>query len=113
MDHQYGSPRAWRRLGGGLVLAALALVASSSLHAAVPSAAQDGVVNVNTATPAQLEQLPGVGAVRARAIVRFRQEQGGIKSLDELTQVRGIGEALLRKLRPHLTLAGKTTMGRR
>ncbi|MEE3331731.1 MAG: helix-hairpin-helix domain-containing protein [Myxococcota bacterium] len=113
MNDQYGSSLARRSRARGLVLAFLALVASSSLQAAIPLAAQEGVVNVNTATVAQLEKLPGVGKVRAQAIVRFRKDNGGIASLDELTQVRGIGEALLRKLRPHLTLEGKTTMGRR
>jgi comEA protein len=113
MDDQTEHTRAWRRLGGGLAFALVALVAAASLQAATPADAQEGVVNVNTATPDQLEQLPGVGAVRAQAIVRFRKEHGGIKSLDELMQIRGIGEALFRTLRPHLTLVGKTTMGHR
>jgi competence protein ComEA len=68
-----------------------------------------GVVNVNTATAAELEMLPGIGASRAQAVIEAREAKGGFKSLDDLLEVKGIGEASLAKLRPHLTLDGKTT----
>ena len=68
-----------------------------------------GVVNVNTATVEELEMLPGIGASRARALIDAREASGGFKSLDDLLAVKGIGEASLAKLRPHLTLDGKTT----
>ena len=68
-----------------------------------------GVVNVNTASVQELELLPGVGEARARAIVDLRKQRGGFKSLDELRDVKGIGDASLEKLRPHLALDGKTT----
>jgi competence protein ComEA len=67
-----------------------------------------GVVNVNTASAAELELLPGIGASRARAVVEAREENGGFASLDELLAVKGIGEASLAKLRPHLVLEGET-----
>ena len=69
-----------------------------------------GVVNVNTATAAELEMLPGIGASRAKAVIEAREAKGGFKSLDDLLAVKGIGEASLAKLRPHLTLEGKTTV---
>ena len=69
----------------------------------------EGVVNVNTASVAELELLPGVGEARARAIIDLRKQRGGFKSLDELRDVKGIGDASLEKLRPHLALDGKTT----
>ena len=68
-----------------------------------------GVVNVNTASVQELQLLPGVGEARARAIVDLRKQRGGLKSLDELRDVKGIGDASLEKLRPHLSLDGKTT----
>ena len=68
-----------------------------------------GVVNVNTASAAELEMLPGIGASRAKALIEAREAKGGFKSLDDLLAVKGIGEASLAKLRPHLTLEGKTT----
>ena len=69
-----------------------------------------GVVNVNTASAAELEMLPGIGASRAKAVIEAREAKGGFKSLDDLLEVKGIGEASLAKLRPHLTLDGKTTV---
>ena len=68
-----------------------------------------GVVNVNTASVEELQLLPGVGEVRARAIVDLRKQRGGLKSLDDLRDVKGIGEASLERLRPHVSFDGKTT----
>ncbi|MCG8590161.1 MAG: helix-hairpin-helix domain-containing protein [Proteobacteria bacterium] len=69
--------------------------------------ANEPVVNVNTATVDQLETLPGVGESRARAIIAARRERGGFKAVDELGDVKGIGETLLRKLRPLVTVGSK------
>ena len=91
--------------------AALALT-TLLVTAAVPALAEEkisGVVNVNTASAAELEMLPGIGASRAKAVIEAREAKGGFKSLDDLLAVKGIGEASLAKLRPHLTLEGKTT----
>ncbi|HEX7135944.1 MAG TPA: ComEA family DNA-binding protein, partial [Iamia sp.] len=50
-------------------------------------------IDLNTATEAELEELPGVGPSIAAAIVAFRQENGGFTSVEDLLDVRGIGEA--------------------
>ena len=84
-----------------------------SALAASPGEKTASVVNVNTATIEQLQKLPGLGEKRARAIVEMRKEKGGFRSVDELTAVRGVGEALLEKLRPYVTVQGKTTLGSR
>jgi len=92
--------------------AALAL-AALLVTAGTPVLAEEkitGVVNVNTASAAELEMLPGIGASRAKAVIEAREAKGGFKSLDDLLAVKGIGEASLAKLRPHLTLEGKTTV---
>jgi competence protein ComEA len=68
-----------------------------------------GVVNVNTASVEELQLLPGVGEARARAIVDLRKQRGGFKSLEELRAVKGIGDASLERLRPHVAFDGKTT----
>ena len=95
-------------------IASAALALSTLLvTAAVPAWAEGkvtGVVNVNTASAAELEMLPGIGASRAKAVIEAREAKGGFKSLDDLLAVKGIGEASLAKLRPHLTLEGKTTV---
>ena len=90
----------------GAALALAVLLAGSS---ALAEEKLTGVVNVNTASAAELEMLPGIGASRAKAVIEAREAKGGFKSLDDLLAVKGIGEASLAKLRPHLTLEGKTT----
>ena len=100
------------RLGGsGLALALAGVVLGAAALAAPPGENGRGVVNVNTATLEQLQQLPGVGETRSRAIVEVRKERGGFGSVDELMAVHGVGKALLEKLRPYVTLEGKTTLG--
>ena len=56
-------------------------------------------LDLNAATAEQLEALPGIGEVKAAAILAVRAERGGFRSVDELESVRGIGPALLGKLR--------------
>ena len=88
--------------------------ASSSLALAASGHAADGpvltgVVNVNTATLEELQLLPGVGETRARAIVATRSQRGGFKSVDELVEVKGIGDASLARMKPFARVSGKTT----
>ena len=68
-----------------------------------------GFVNINTATAEELQLLPGIGEARAKAVIALRKKNGGFKSVDELVQVKGIGETALERLRPYLRTAGKTT----
>jgi competence protein ComEA len=56
-------------------------------------AAAPGLINVNTATQAELETLPGIGPVLAEAIITERERRGGFRSVNELREVRGIGDA--------------------
>jgi len=68
-----------------------------------------GVVNINTATAEELQLLPGIGEARAKAVIELRKRNGGFKSVDELAQVKGIGETALERLRPYVRIQGKTT----
>ena len=65
-------------------------------------------VNLNTATVADLQELPGVGAKVAARIIEYRQKQGPFKRIEELMNVQGIGEKSFLKLRPQITVGGKT-----
>ena len=67
---------------------------------ATAAAAPAGPVNLNTATFDQLDALPGVGPATAQAIIDYRTRHGRFRSVDELLEVRGIGEAKLADLRP-------------
>jgi competence protein ComEA len=62
------------------------------------------VLNLNTATPKQLEALPGVGPVLAKRIVEFREKKGGYKRIEELLAIPGISEKKWRALREFLVL---------
>jgi competence protein ComEA len=77
--------------------------APSSTAGGTPSAA-GGLVNLNTATEAELDTLPGVGPVTAQAILAWRTEHGSFSSVEELLEVSGIGEVTLEELRPLVTV---------
>ena len=59
-----------------------------------------GPLDLNTATEESLDALPGVGPVLAARIVEWREKNGTFTTVQELTEVTGIGEATLEKLRP-------------
>jgi competence protein ComEA len=112
-----GGPRKGAELAG-LNLAALLTDAQQVL---VPRAAEEGatapmaptdgtsggapeLVNLNTATPEELETLPGIGEVLAGAIVAYREEHGPFTSVDQLIDVSGIGEVTLEEIRDLVTV---------
>ena len=64
----------------------------------------DGLININTATAEELEQLPQIGSAKAEAIVAYRAEHGPFLSLDELNEVTGIGEAIIEVIKDLVTL---------
>ncbi|HUE89971.1 MAG TPA: helix-hairpin-helix domain-containing protein, partial [Vicinamibacterales bacterium] len=71
-----------------------------------PAPAQP-TVNLNTATLAQLEDLPGIGRATAERILEYRQKSGGFKKIEELMNVRGIGEKSFLKLKPLIVVTAK------
>jgi len=68
----------------------------------------DGVINLNTAPAELLSLLPGVGPAKADAIVTYRRRRP-FRTVDELVRIKGIGRKMVRRLRPHLAVAGPTT----
>jgi len=97
---------------------AIGILACSLVAAAPPAWAQSGPaaskgratasapVNLNAASVAQLRTLPGVGASTAQRIVDYRQKNGGFKKIEELMNVKGIGEKSFLKLKPLITVNG-------
>ncbi len=61
-------------------------------------------VNIITASAAELDALPGIGAKTAALIVEYRQKNGPFKKIEELMNVRGIGEKNFLKLKPQITV---------
>lgn len=91
----------------------LSLLVLPAAHAAAEQAGTGGApvqqasqqVNINTADVATLAgSLRGVGIKKAEAIVAYRSEHGPFKSVDELVNVKGIGDKMLEQLRPHVSL---------
>lgn len=92
----------------GVVLAVLIAVAPIAQAAGTPQEAAEtkvAAVNLNTASAAQLEAVPGIGPKMALRIVEYRQKNGAFKKIEELMNVKGIGEKSFLKLKPHLTIA--------
>jgi competence protein ComEA len=87
----------------------IALAIGASALSAFAETSLSGVVNLNTATVEELQLLPGIGESRARAVIEERKRRGGFQKVEDLLEVKGIGEAGLARLRPHVTLEGKTT----
>jgi competence protein ComEA len=78
-------------------LIAVALACASQLAVAA--------LNLNTASKDELVALSGIGPAKAQAIIDYRVQHGGFKTLDELKDVKGIGARRFEKLKPELTVA--------
>ena len=61
-------------------------------------------VNINTATAQELTTLPGIGQAKAEAIIQYREANGHFKSVEQLTEVKGIGDKILEKLKDEATV---------
>lgn len=72
--------------------------------AAGAGATSGGEISLNSATSEQLQELNGVGEATAAAIIAYREDNGGFRSVDDLLEVSGIGPAKFEKIRDHVTL---------
>ena len=70
----------------------------------VAGAEQTSKVDLNKATPSQLDSLPGIGPVIAERIIRFREDNGPFKRIEDLMNVRGIGERTFLKLENQISV---------
>lgn len=95
---------------GWVAVAVLALSAGAAFAGKpVMKKELSGVVNLNTATAAQLDLLPGIGEKAAKRIIEHRSKTPFAK-IDDLRKVKGFGVKKLEKLKSFLTVTGPTTV---
>ena len=61
-------------------------------------------VNINSADAKELATLPGIGKAKAEAIIRYRQEKGNFKTIEDLIKVKGIGKKIIKKIEDEVTV---------
>lgn len=70
----------------------------------IPKSQLTNIVNLNTAGPEELCTLPGIGEVKAKAIIDYRTQNGNFQSIEDITKVKGIGVKTLAKIRHRLSI---------
>ncbi|HEU4690481.1 MAG TPA: helix-hairpin-helix domain-containing protein [Vicinamibacterales bacterium] len=88
----------------GMGMATIAAQESSRKSTESSSASTSAPINLNTASVAQLETLPGIGRSTAERILEYRQKNGSFKKIEDLMNVRGVGEKSFLKLKPLITV---------
>lgn len=104
LGFQYGA----RRAPAEITVTELGTPAPMAAETAEPEPAADAPVNINTADEAALRTLQGVGEVLAQRILDYRAEHGAFRTVDELTNVKGIGSGILEANRARLTVGEET-----
>ena len=100
--------RVWLMIVAILAVAVLPAAAQQKEQSAPAKSARSGKtaaaptapINLNTATQAQLESLPGLGPKVAERILEYRKQNGAFKKVEDLMNVKGIGEKSFLKLKP-------------
>ncbi len=78
---------------------------TSSQHSVTTTQTEENVLfplNINTATKEELIRVPGIGDVYAARIIDYREQNGGFSTLDQLIEIKGIGEKRLQAFREYL-----------
>jgi competence protein ComEA len=95
-------PFQMRAVGSILLLAIAALLLAPASAAAPPLV--EKAININTAGLEELMTLPGIGQAYAQRIIEYREKNGPYKQVEDLLNVKGIGEKTFEKIRSRLTV---------
>ena len=95
-------------IGVTVLISQPALAATQSPAPVAAAAPSKPAINLNTATLEQLETLPGIGRKTAERILEYRTKSGSFKRIEELMNVKGIGEKSFLKLKPLVTVAQRS-----
>ena len=96
-----GGTTVWGQQPAGTTPPPTVAPAAKATTTAAPAGAK---VNINTADEASLEALKGIGKNKAQAIVEYRQKNGPFKTVDDLKDVKGIGDKLAAQLKDQVTV---------
>ena len=70
----------------------------------IPADDTNSLININTASKSQLTELSGIGDVKAEAIIDYRSTNGYFKTIEDILNVSGIGDAVFAKIKDHITV---------
>ncbi len=90
-----------------LLLIAFGNVPAIAGNSAVSTKLKTERVDLNRASVAQLSALPGIGEQKARAIIDYRSKNGHFSTVEDLLQVKGVGEKLLEKIKHHVIVSAE------
>jgi competence protein ComEA len=82
----------------------LILVALVSFMGGLASAEENAKVNINTATAEELSTLEGIGEMKAESIIEFRDNNGHFTKIEDLKNVKGIGDKIFEKIKDQVTV---------
>lgn len=95
---------------GALLLVSTCAVSGAAGKSGEAKAAPSGTININSASAEQIALLPRVGIKLAERVVEYRKANGSFKKVEDLMEVKGVGEKLFVVLRPHLSVSGENTL---
>jgi competence protein ComEA len=94
-----------------LVLAAVVCVAGMAAADTTTTDASSGKkININQASAKEFSNLPRIGQKQAERIVEYRKEHGNFARVEDLMEVKGVGEKLFTTVKPYLAVSGPTTL---
>ena len=91
-------------LASSFLLRSVDVALAQTAHSTESRVMGSEIINVNKATAEDLQKVKGIGPVLAERVITYREANGQFKSLDQLREVKGIGQAKFEKIKSQITL---------